>query len=254
MKRALIALALVVVLGLAGGIYYTLQSLDGIVKRAIESYGSQITGTSVSVGSVSISLQEGRGTLSGLQIANPPGFASGDAFSLGQITVQIDPASLTSQPIVLKEVVVESPRVEYLVDAKGRRNIDTILENVKRYQAAGAQSGGSGSEGPEVRLRIDRFSFERGEIKADASALQSGRSFDVKLPSLQLAQVGGPGGAPPGVVGKEILDAYTQKVVVTVAASQGQKQLEKVLDKKLGKGAGKAVGGLIGDVLRGAEK
>ena len=61
--------AVVVIAAVAA--YLLLTSLDAIVERAIERYGSEITGTAVRVSSVDISLTSGRGTVRGLTVANP---------------------------------------------------------------------------------------------------------------------------------------------------------------------------------------
>ena len=64
-RKFLIAAALVVLV-LAGAVAYVLTNLDGIVKRAIERYGSEATKTAVRVGSVSVKLARGEGALGAL--------------------------------------------------------------------------------------------------------------------------------------------------------------------------------------------
>ena len=94
MFRKLAIAAVVVLLLIAGGLYYFLSSLNELVASAIESSGSEVTGTRVSVSGVDISLREGRGSIRGLRIANPAGF-SGDAVSFSDITIVIDTFSMT---------------------------------------------------------------------------------------------------------------------------------------------------------------
>ena len=79
LKQIALGLAVVVIIGVGYGAYYLLSNLDSIVKSAIEQYGSEITGTRVRVGSVKITLTEGRGTIRGLRVGNPSGFSSNGA-------------------------------------------------------------------------------------------------------------------------------------------------------------------------------
>ena len=99
MKRTLLLSGAAVVIVLLGALWLLYSSLDFVVKEAIEKYGSQATGTSVRVASVSISLTSGRGTLRGVRIANPPGFSSGDAFAFGEVTLEIDVGTVTDDPV-----------------------------------------------------------------------------------------------------------------------------------------------------------
>ena len=81
MKSILFGLATILVL-LVGGFYFVYSNLDEIVRTAIEEYGSQVVGTSVSVSGVSISLTEGKGTIKELRVAEPKGFGSFLPFSV----------------------------------------------------------------------------------------------------------------------------------------------------------------------------
>ena len=65
LRNVVLGAGVVVVVALAAGVYFLLTSLDVIVERAIEHYGSEITGTAVRVASVDISLSSGRGTVRG---------------------------------------------------------------------------------------------------------------------------------------------------------------------------------------------
>ena len=76
-KSILLLGVLVVALGAGGALYYVYSNLNEIVRTAIEEYGSEVLGTSVTVEDVSLSLTEGRGQITGFRIAEPRGFGSG---------------------------------------------------------------------------------------------------------------------------------------------------------------------------------
>ena len=54
---------MVVVVGVAAAVYFLLHSLDAIVERAIEHYGSEVTGTAVRVASAPVPASVGTAIL-----------------------------------------------------------------------------------------------------------------------------------------------------------------------------------------------
>jgi hypothetical protein len=205
-KRPLIIAAVVLVLVIVGVGVFLYNSIDPIVKAAIEKYGSEITGTKVSVSSVEFSLKSGRGTIRGITVHNPKGFSSDHAFRLGEITVDIDVASLNKDPIVIDEVKIAAPELNVQLDAQGKSNIAVIKNHADAYRSDGTTSRKE-KEGYEKRFRITRFSFEEGKLQADAGAVGAG-SFEAALPPVRMTNVGGRGGASPGTLGREITRAF----------------------------------------------
>ena len=98
-RKALIIGALALVAVIVGVGVFLYNSIDSIVKAGIEKYGSEITGTRVSVGSVDISLKSGRGTIRNVVVHNPKGFSSAHVFSLGEITVDLDVTALVIEGV-----------------------------------------------------------------------------------------------------------------------------------------------------------
>jgi hypothetical protein len=245
---AVAVLAVVVAL-----VVYLLSSLDGIVKGGIEKYGSEIMGTSVRVGSVEISLKEGKGTIRGLRIKNPDGFPSGDAVSFGEITLGIDIASLSSaDPIVVTVVKIAEPSVSWALNEKGKNNISTLQANAKRYAGSGggeeAPEESSSDEAPTL-ISIKKLSIAGGKLAADLSAL-GGPTLESKIAPVYLSNVGGSKGATPGTIGTTIASAFGKSVMNAVAQSQLQGQANKLLGKGLDKidvdGAKGMLKGLLG--------
>jgi len=250
MKKIMIfGLAAVAVLVVVS--FYVLSNLDSIVQRAIEKYGSEILGTRVTVGAVEIGLTEGRGTIRGLRVANPPGFSSGDALSLGEITIQIDPESVTGNPIVIPQVKILAPKVNYEVNAKAHSNVNAILDNVS--------SGGGSSEpkepapgqggGEPLRISIGSFVFEEGDVSANLSALGHKQGVSTPLPAVRMHNVGGRNGASPDEVGQQIASEFLGAVERAIAGGQIGSLIkgagQGVIDE-----AGKAAKGLLDKVFK----
>ena len=228
MRRVLVITVSLVVVAVAVALVWLARSLDGIVKSAIESVGSELLDTRVSVGSVSIDPREGRGTLRDLRIRNPEGFSSGDAFSLGEVVLQIDVSSLTGSPIVLREVSVHSPEVLAEANAQGL-NLDVLRRNVERSGSKGADAKATsgGSEPPRIAIR--RFAIEGGKASSDTTAL-GGKLEEIEIPPLSLSDVGGRNGATPAELGKQILGAWLSRIGTAVARQQAGRALGEALD------------------------
>ena len=89
-KKIAAGVIAIIVIAIAFAVFYLLSNLNSLVAEAIEIHGGNVTDTSVGVSGVDISIREGRGSIKGLTVANPDGFKKGNAFSLGDITVDID--------------------------------------------------------------------------------------------------------------------------------------------------------------------
>lgn len=258
MRIAAIVVGIVVVV-IIGVAILVMGNLNSIVADAIETYGSQATGTAVSVDSVDIELREGRGTVRGLSVANPEGFAEPNALTWGEVTIDIDPASVTSPPYVVDEVRVEAPTASLVLNERGEMNLRVIQQRLQRGQNAGqeggqkaGQKGGQkeeGSSGESPRLKIRSFAFERGEVQVHTAEV-GGKDVRVDLPPLVLKNLGGRDGATATEIGRQILTAYTEQILRAVAKREIGSRVEGAIDKELGEGAGKAATGLL-DRLQG---
>ncbi len=234
-KFILIGLAVVAVL-IAGVFWFVYSSLDSIVEQAIERHGSQATGTRVEVGSVSISLSEGRGTLRNLRVANPEGFSSGDAIYFAEVTLQISLGSVGENPVVIEEVFIDAPQVLYERNEEGNANIDVIRDNLRRSGG----TGGSGQEGEPTRLFVRKFEARNGKIEVHVAQL--GEEMTAELPRVRLNDLGGSQGALPGEIGKQILGEFA-KATANAVARQG---IQKLIDQQLGGEAGEALKKILG--------
>ena len=105
MKKVFIGLGvLVLVLGIV--LWRVYVNLDKLVAKVIEDAGTEVTQTAVRVSGVDLDLLHGRAGLSQLSVANPAGFSSPEIFSLELVSVAIDVNSVSSNPIIIDEIVV----------------------------------------------------------------------------------------------------------------------------------------------------
>ncbi|NIB43736.1 AsmA family protein [Pseudomaricurvus alkylphenolicus] len=229
---AIAVVAIVVVVGL--------QNLDQIVKTAVERVGPQVVGTEVGLADVKLDLQKGRGELHGLTVANPQGFSNNSAFSLGEIALDIDPASLTGDVIVINEVLIS--KAQLLAEHKGlaETNLQALLDNVKKNSGSSGSTESQTSEaGADVKLAIEKFTFEEGAMKLQS---EEWGEQSLKLPTIRLKDIGS---KEQGLTPDELASAVIQPILASakeavqdhledLAKEKAKEKLNEKLKEKLG--------------------
>ncbi len=217
MKKVIIGVAVTVVI-VAIAVYWFVGNLDALVKTAIETYGSEITKTEVTLDKVELSPTSGAGSLSGLTMGNPAGFESDHVFKLGQVSVTLDTDSIGGEAIVIKEVVIAAPMIIYEIGSAGS-NIDAIQKNVEAY------TGGGDQIESDVKLVIENLYIRDGKVNVSASALGS-KSLGAPLLAIHLKDIGKKSGrASPGEVVHQIIKAVSNGATQAV----GTLNLDKFL-------------------------
>jgi hypothetical protein len=257
MKKVMIGLGiLVVVLGIL--LWRVYANLDKIVAKVIEDVGTEVTQTAVRVGGVELDLLNGEAGLSQLSVANPAGFSSPHIFSLELVSVTIDVESVSSEPIIINEIVVRQPRVAYEVNKQGTSNLDVLKKNVEGYSAsretgtgtATEQQESAGQEGEQVRLIIRTLQFDGGELTA-TSALHPDKPVKASLPAFTMNNIGeSSGGATSEQIAQEVLDRLVRQAADAATKAGVDKLTDELQDRareKLGDKVGGALKGLLGD-------
>ncbi len=191
---------------------FVFPSIGSVVKAAVEKIGSDLTQTTVRLNDAQISLTDGRGSLHGLHMTNPSGFEDTDAFAFELIAVQVDLTTITSDVVVIDEIIVEKPRIRYEIGQKGT-NIDTIRGNVESQQSAGTSS----DDGPGRSFIIKNLYLRDGTVSVAATGLFD-EQLAVPLPDIHLTDVGQDGaGASPGDIVEQTLAAVGNGITTAVA-------------------------------------
>lgn len=245
--RKLLIIGGVVLTVVVGGAVYLFSSLDSIVKKIIEDVGTQVAGVKVSVGGVKISLSEGKASITGLSVANPPGFSSDPAIKLGEISVALDTGSLGKNPIIVKDVLVGSPAIAYELGSGGS-NLDTLQKNVKAYTAkqggAKPEPAKTGEKSEEKKVVISHLAVTGGQVRLVAGGIP-GAATTANLPKIEMKDIGkDSGGASASQVAQKFLDAVVNGAVSS--ASSFGNVLGNVGDKAKALVPGDAGGALKG--------
>ena len=252
-----IFIGLVIVLGLA--VLGLSLSLNSIITTAVEKVGSQVTGTEVALDASDISVFSGEGSLRGLSVANPQGFSSAKAFSLGEISVRMDTSTVLDDVVVINSVRVVNPTVVYELGKK-RTNLDALLANVQANTpgsgttSGSAESGGQGGSGEGASAKkviIDDLLVTGGRVDVRMSSLNDAL-VSASLPEIHLTNLGrDTGGVDPEQVLRQLV-AQVQKATVQ-AVPNPAKLLKNALENPAGKAADKirSTGEAVEDKVKG---
>lgn len=221
LKKIAIGLAVLVVVVVIG-LVYLWNNLDNIIRVAVEKYGTAATQTAVILDGVRLSVTSGEGTLSGLSVDNPKGFNGNvKAFYLGSIKVAVDASSIQGTgPIIIKEIDIEKPQVNYEVTAAGDTNLSAIQQNAQSY--ADSMSGKtttkpaapvSNAENKASRkIIINDLVVRDGQIGISTQLIKD-KNFSAPLPEIHLTNIGkSSGGVTAAQVADQLLSSITTSV------------------------------------------
>jgi hypothetical protein len=232
MKKALWALVVLVVLGLAG-LWWLRGNVDHLVASAITRYGSAMTGATVKLGSVNLDATNGRGSLHELTVGNPPGFKLPHAFKAETIELEVDVRTLVDDVVLVRKITVLGPEIGY-EKGQAMTNIDAIQKNIAAYL------GPSSADSKGKKLIVQDLQIRNARATARAP-LVGDQTATVSLPDIHLRNLGqAQGGLTPGQLGQEVTNALEQKLMSTVRWESVVRATGDALNK-----AGNAIKGLF---------
>ena len=102
--------------------------IGSAVKFGAEKVGPKFTGTPIAMANCDINLYGGRVAFDGFVLDNPAGASEKVAASVGAFKVVVDPSTVASDVIVVKEITIKDIFASY-VDVNGTNNFDVIAAN-----------------------------------------------------------------------------------------------------------------------------
>jgi uncharacterized protein involved in outer membrane biogenesis len=232
---AFIAVIIVVVIGIF--------NLGNLIKGAVNSKGSEITGTELRVGDVDIALFTGRVRIQDFLLGNPAGYETPYALSVKAIEVDVDEKSLAGDTVVIDRIEVIAPDIVFEKSRRGD-NFKALLRNVQKATGSTKASSASSAEGRDKKLLIREFVLRAGKVKLAVKGLQ-GRELTATLPEIRLQDIGGDQkGVSPAVAAMEVFGALYAKMT----SSEMKVSLQKGLSGLPGDASetGAAAGGELG--------
>ena len=233
----LASIAIIILLICGGALWYFASgSLNLFVKEQIEQQGSAYTEQQVTVGQVDIKLTQGAGSIKALTLANPEGYQQKNAFSMEDVTLDINVKSLAEEPIVIDQIKIIAPRAFVEVSKAGTSNFNEILDALEKNLPKGDKSAQPAGEAPsqdkqgEPKIRVEKILVSGVALTLDLTQLGN-KAHQVTLPEISLNKVGGDQGLPASQLGGEIIKQVLKKISKAAKEEQKQKIKDKITDK-----------------------
>lgn len=218
MKKLLWALGILALLFVLGW-FFLGSVLNSLIVYGVEKYGSRATGTEVRLEKADVSVFKGKGVLNGLSVDNPEGFKEVKAFSVARASIDMAPASILSDHVLVNDLSVHGARI--YVQQKGKSsNLQVLLDNIQ--EGAASSDSSSAEDKPEkgagkgqkkeksgLKLEIKKISILETRVQIDAP----NRSAKATLPAIRLKNIGSAqNGVPPEEISREIMRALMNEL------------------------------------------
>jgi hypothetical protein len=150
-----------------------------IATAVVRAAAGRALGVPVEVDAVELDFFEGRATVRGLAVSNPPGFKSPLALKAGEASVDISSDS-TSSAVVVDLVGVRDVGIWF--EQKGTtNNVSAIIDGLKSGDTAPAEKPAPKAAGPQVSLVIRKLLLERVSVHASESTGLAGDAIPVAV-------------------------------------------------------------------------
>lgn len=193
---ALLAIIVLLVVGLE-------FSLDGMLHRGFNRFAPDALGVPATLADAKLSLFRGSASLEGLHIGNPPGFNTPGLLDLSKVSVKLDNASLLTDTIVIKEILIDGLVVTY---EKGLRdsNLGALIESLtpadepdsdkdKEKQEAAQKKKEKAADQPGKKVVIEKLAITGSKMNVSMtglSAVTGGGAIPIPLPPITLTDLG----------------------------------------------------------------
>ncbi len=185
----------------AGFVFVLILALSGVymgrntlIKHAVEKVGPKFTQTTVELGEVDFQPFQGYVMLKNLKIGNPKGFSEKDLFSLGKITIDLEPETLFGKKIIINRIAVKNVFANYEM-ANGTNNIEMLQRNIlgKPKPEAKQQKSSSPSAAAKDKKKDAEKTFVITDLTVQdvkVSASVSGVRMTLPLPAIHMTDIG----------------------------------------------------------------
>ena len=248
MKKWLVRIVIAVVILLVVAVVAVGLFLDKGIKKGVETFGPELTKVSIKLDSVSLSLLSGGGKVKGLEVGNPEGYSAPTSIKFNTASLSLKPASLMSDKIVIKSIVVEAPDI-YIAGTPTKNNLTKILDNIEAATGGGKDATATKANGkPAKKLQVDEFVLTGLKVNYSPPGF-SGQVFPLKVPDIKFTDLGtGPDGITAGELSKRVIDELISRIG-PIAAQELSKFGKQVLDNATGSATN--VVGEAGKTLKG---
>ena len=181
-SKSILTISSIAVAAMFGGGVYMVMNLGSLAEKIVERVGTQTLGVAVDIGHMDVSLQDRRVVVSGLDIANPPGFKHSKALSVDTISIVL--GSVSKGLISFDDITVQGTQV-YMEVKENTTNIQMIKDNIKIKPPAAKEEGAE-----ELKVIINRLALSQAKLNPTVTLLSAQDLAPITVPDILLTGVG----------------------------------------------------------------
>lgn len=159
------------------GLFFSLRFAPKIIETAIE----ETTGFNADIAHMEISPFGGRIEIQDFEVENPTGWPDKRFVHLRMAKIDMDPASLWGERLIINEVVVDLDHVAYVVNEQGVKN---ALEFAKAFESEKKEEEAEPVEkGEPVQFLIKKLTFKLDNVEwlVHSGSRPSEKHFEPKI-------------------------------------------------------------------------
>lgn len=164
--------------------------LDRVILHGFNAAAPAALGVDASLGGADASVLKGYVSLTDMHIGNPEGYKTDGIFDLGEVTVDVDMQSLTTDTIVIEVVKVSGAKVTYEQGLRGS-NIGALLDQLSKEEKEekAEEEEKEPSEKPAKKVIIRKLDVDGTRLNVAMTAMM-GAVVPVPLPPIHMEGIG----------------------------------------------------------------
>lgn len=216
MKKVVITILVLLLLAGIAAWYFVSFRLDGVIRQQIEQVGSRTLGTSVSVGAVTTDLKNGSLTISGITVANPPGYNNDNALSLHGIEAALDYKTLD-----IRRIIIEKPEI-VIEEKNGESNFTELLAGME--SSPEPQPTEEGAEPPVLVIHHFRMNESRAGFESESLDHYS----DLKVKAIEVKNVKGTPAEVTQVIANEVIKEVASAAAIEILKAKASEKIDDI--------------------------
>ncbi len=198
LKKGILWTVGILVVLLAVTLVVVIFFLGNVIKSTLEQVGPRYTGGPVTLEAAQVRPLRGKAMLKGLVIGNPEGFGTDSAIELGEFRIDMDPRSVTTPKVLVREILIDGPIITFEMKGVRDSNLAAIQRNAQAAApapkptdpgAAPAAKPRPDTGDPAKQVVIENLIIRNGKIRFSSGLLQGG-AINLPLPTIHLKDIG----------------------------------------------------------------
>lgn len=202
----LVVVLLIIIAGLVG--YF---SLNGIVRRTVQSQSEKSLNLPTTLAGANVSLFGGHLTLNDYKVGNPAGYGKDNMLSLDSINVNVSYGQLRQEPIRVQSIEIKGPRL--LLERNGTQlNVQAAMEQMPKTEPA--------EPSKPMKVIIDNLTVSNAQVVIKPAIPGLPEEYTLTIPTVSLSNIGSGEGAENGAAIKEVVMLLTTTLAAKAAESE----------------------------------